>query len=512
MASALAVSPSVLTPGLYLVVDLLAGTSSPGTGMLRVVIMASKSSDGDLTHDTEVRAGAGEAVAAQAFGRGTVGHLAAKLVYRKYPAAQVDFVSVTPGSGVATLNLTLSGAPASDNVLDFDVMGRSFEVPWAVGETVDDIRDKIIDVILSMTNDLACTAVSGGAGIATLNSKVPGNVGNDILVDCSLRMGSTGTEAVNGSTSVSTSLTGATTDPNFTTALQSIEGQEYHVITPCLSNYDVANTSSTNNLKRIVDHIDGLNTGLNAKLQQFVVGYTGSLASATASAPDGNSASNAEFGEMLLCVNGRGLPGELGGRETGGRIAEESLDPAANRIGEKLDGYIGAKDKIADRPTLPESESALGHGVSLVSYTAQGIEQLVCAVTTHSQDDVGGPDRRLLDVQNVSATYIVARDIRNNLPLEFPNAKITRDIKPGEDPPPKGVIQERDIRSWIIVRLRFWQQQGVLDKQSLDDAIADGTLIVRVNDSDPRQVDIVLPFKIVQPLAKFGVVAQRLAS
>ena len=89
------------------------------------------------------------------------------------------------------------------------------------------------------------------------------------------------------------------------------------------------------------------------------------------------------------------------------------------------------------------------------------------------------------------------------------NAKITKDIAPGEDPPPKGVIEERDIKAFVISRLRFWQTQGVITKQSLDTAINGGTLIVEVNAQDETQVDIVLPFSIVPPLAKFGVVVQR---
>ena len=147
--------------------------------------------------------------------------------------------------------------------------------------------------------------------------------------------------------------------------------------------------------------------------------------------------------------------------------------------------------------------------MALVGYNAQGLEVLVRPVTTHSQDSTGAPDRRLLDAQNVAATYIVARDIRSALPAEFPNAKLVKDTEPGEDPPPKGVIEERDIKAFVISRLRFFQAQGVITKQSLDTAINGGTLIVQVNDSDASQVDIVLPFSIVPPLAKFGVVAQR---
>jgi phage tail sheath gpL-like len=159
----------------------------------------------------------------------------------------------------------------------------------------------------------------------------------------------------------------------------------------------------------------------------------------------------------------------------------------------------------ADRPTAAECETALDGGVSLITYTEYSeAEQLVRAVTCR------GSDKRCTDVQNVSATYVVSRDIRDNLPLAFPNAKITPDVEEGDDPPPAGVIEERDIKAWDINRLRAWQNKGVIQKASLDQAIADGSLVVQVNESDPTQVDMVLPFKIVQPLAKFGVVPQRI--
>jgi hypothetical protein len=112
----------------------------------------------------------------------------------------------------------------------------------------------------------------------------------------------------------------------------------------------------------------------------------------------------------------------------------------------------------------------------------------------------------------VDATYIVARDQRSNLWTEFKGSKITEDLEPGGDDLPEGVIEERDIKAFIISRLRYFQRKGVLRQASLDAAIADGTLIVQVNESDATQVDCVIPFEIVQPLAKLGVVVQRLPS
>lgn len=512
MSIPLAVSPSNLVPGLYLTVDLLAGSASPGTGTLKVALLASKSSDGDLTNDTEVRAGAGVASARTACGAGTVGALAAEWLYAAYPTAQVDFVSPAPGSGTATLGITLAGAPASNNVLDCDFMGRTWEVAWLVGESAADIATRLINSIVARTNSLSCTAVSGGSGICTVNSKVAGNVGNDIKVYIKLRSGTTGTETINAGTSVDSALSSGTTDPDLTNALAAIAGEEYHYIVPCLSNTDVANVASANNLSRIKTHVDAYDSGVSAKLQQFIAGYTGTVALGIASAPHANSAGNSQVGEILLSINDRSLPGELAGCEAGGRLAAVSIDPAANRIGEHLDNLTGARDTIADKPTDAEALSALTNGVSLVTYTAQGIPMLMRAITTHSQDDAGGADTRLLDTQNVDASYIVARDLKTSLWTEFAGAKITEDLEPGGDDLPTGVTEERDIKAFIISRLRYWQRQGVVQQAALDAAIDGGTLIVQVNESDATQVDTVIPFEIIQPLAKLGVVAQRVPS
>jgi phage tail sheath gpL-like len=177
-----------------------------------------------------------------------------------------------------------------------------------------------------------------------------------------------------------------------------------------------------------------------------------------------------------------------------------------------MTNYIGSRDKIADKPTSTELQTAIGSGVSPISYDATDAEWMVRPITTHSLDSAGGPDRRLLDAQNVHATYIVARDLRSSLWQQFSGSKISDDVAEGEDPPPQGVTEIRDIKSFTISRLRTWQNLGVIDKASLDTAIETGTLVIQVNPSDATQVDMNVPFEIVQPLAKLGVVAQRIPS
>lgn len=501
-----AVAAAILTPGIYISVNLLSGAASPGAGLLKILLLAPKAASGDLVANSEIRAGGGPDSAAVAWGIGTMGHLAAKQIYAEFPAAQVYFGAPTAGATASTLNVTASGTPTGNTSVHFDIMGREFDVAWNSGEAADTFKTRAINEINLRGADLAVTASSGGVGIITLTGKVLGRISTDILVKATLNLAATGTEAIAGAASL-TPLAGGTTDADFTTILGAAAGTEFAYIAICTSNTDSETTAGTGNVAKVVSHINTYNSGLNASLQQAITATTKTQANAKAAA----IARNSPVLQHVHCLNGRSLPCEFVGREVGGRVAAESIDPSANRIGELFDGVYASANPTADKPTAAISEDALGNGLSLIGYNAVGQAVMLRPVTTYSVDTSGAPDRRLLDVQNVSATYAVVRDLRSALPIEFAKAKIAKDSLPGEDPPPAGVTEERDIRGFVISRLRFWAREGVIQKATLDAVIADGSLIVQVNATDPTQVDIVIPMRIVQPLAKIGVVAQRRA-
>jgi len=501
------VAPSVVTPGLYLSVNLLAGSQSTGAGNRRIAILASKSASGNLTNDTERRTITSADDASTAFGPGTLGHLAAKIIFNKWPAAPVDVVSPAPGATLATLAVTAAGAPTSASVADVDVCGRTSQVTWEVGESPTQFAAKIIAWLNGLNDDLPVTSAAGAAGVLNINSKVNGNIGNDIIVEMKLRA-QTGTETLTGATTP-TKLAGGTTDPDLTTALTALVGRTYRYIIPCLSNTDAANVLASNNIKKTRTHINLYNTGLDARLQQQVVGYTGTVASAIASTPHTNSGGNDGTGEMILCIGGRSMPAEFAAWEAVGRAYATSLDPAANRIGELCEWLYGSHDVVADKPTAAESEQAIGGGVSLVSYNAQDAMFLVRAVTMHSQTTTGGADRRLLDTQNVDAVYDIAEDLQTALPQEFPNSKITADSDNPTDPLPPRTVTPRDIKAFIVSRMFTWAKLGVVDRTKLQTAVDAGDFIVEINSTDASQVDIVVPASILPPLAKMGVQVNR---
>jgi phage tail sheath gpL-like len=509
MSIPLAVSPSQKTPGVYVKVNLLAGAASPGDASLKVALLAPRGTGGNLTPETELRALAGAADASTAFGAGTPGHQWATEVYRRFPTAIVHAAAPSGAAGYAGLTAILSGAPSSANAIEYDIHGVTGEVAWLVGESPATVAGKLADAVAEKEDVLAVAAVATGAsGGFYIYSKVGGNPGEDVRVRLKLKAPATSTEGVTGCAS-HTALTGTTTDPDYTNVLALLSGNEYHLISPCLSNQDVASVSADNNVKRTVNHISAYNEGLNAKLQQYVVGLTTTVAEGIASSVDSNSGSNKEYGEILLFINSRDLPAKLAGAEVGSILRALSFNEAPNRIGELFDTLAGSHDVAADRPTPAESESALTGGVALMSYTDQGIPTLVRPVVTHCQYDNGGQDTRLLDRQNVDATYIVTRAIAAALPAEFPQAKITEDTTPEGEPPPDGVTEIRDVRAFVASILRFFARKGTLSRDRVESAIVDGSLIVRINPSDATQVDFVVPWQIVQPWVKSGLVTQR---
>lgn len=504
----LAVSPAVKTPGLYLSVNLLAGTSSPGTARLRALIIAPKSSAGSITPNTQLmQAVSGAEQVKTLLGPGTPGHLTAVALFAAHGLASVDVAAPTASAGASAAgSITFAGVVTSAMTIRFTVKGVVIDVAWLVGVTPAQFCTLAAAELSANSDYLPVAAAVDGVTPEKLNltAKIAGPWGNDVQYYADVVEGAGGT-----ATAAAAALSGGTTEPSFATVLSLVSGREYDFILGCVSNADAESSSSTSNPGRIKTHIDAYSSGASAKLQQAVIGLT-SAAEATAKA--GAIGRNHGPTQYVYCLNGQSLGCEFAGWEVGSRLKAEEIDPAVNRIGEAVgDGLYGARDPVGDKPTDVEVEDALNNGLSILNYDAQNTLFITRPITAHSQDSAGNPDSRLLDVSGVSGTYAFAKDLRISLPQEFKGAKIIRDLVPGDELPPAGVIEERDVKAFVVSKARTWVRRGVLRRDKLDDAIAAGTLIVKVDDTDETQVDIVIPEGIVKPLAKFSTVIQRVA-
>lgn len=497
----LAVDPTNPEPGFYLTVDLLRGSTSPGAAGVRgVIISPPATAGGDIGVGTEIRAVYSKEDVATAIGKG-LGYYAYRAIAANDAQALIDLVACAESAGAAaTGTFTAGGSVTAAMTWRLWVMGWYVDVSWAVGETPTDFAVKAVAALNAMSEDLFVIA-SSAIGVVTLTARSKGPAGNDVRIRVQQLAGTGGTLVAGAAT-----LTGGTTEPDMTTALTLIEGQEYDYILPCISNAE-AQAAGTTNMSRVEDHIDALDSGSDAKLQQAYVASTGSIASAKTGAIGRNSA----IMSHVLCVNAECLPCELAGADMGDRMRRRRLESNANRVLTKLLRVRGSKDPVADKPSGAEPTDAINNGVSLCSYNRQNEVIILRSVTTHSQDTGGNPDRRAFDTNEIDGLFDYGKDLRTFLPQEFLNpdggqVKLAKDREEGDEELPAGVVEERDVRSAIVRRtVGFWIPKGVIDGPHFESVVESGELKVQVNASDATQCDVFIPARAVKILAKMGV-------
>lgn len=497
-----AVASSVKTPGFYLIANLLGAVSNPGTAPNRTLLMAPKSSAGNIVPDTEVRQCFGPDDVAVALGAGTPGHLCAKRLFAQHGLASLDVVAPTASAGAAaTGSQTFTGPASQNSTIRFRIHGRIIDVAWLSGESAATFVTRAVATINAQAADLFVTAAADTADI-DYTAKVAGPWGNDVLINASIVEGGGGIAiTVNPA-----ALTSGTTEPSFATALALVSTRRYRRIIPCVSNADALSSSGTSNPGRLATHIDQYETGLGAKLQVGCVGITATIANAKAGAiAKNNEALQYVFGQTF-----EDLPAELAGAEVGDSIKCIALRPNFNRIGNKL-LLRGPKDAVTSKLTDAQVEDLLNNGV-----TPLGLEEgtnevfVIRPITTHSLFS-GAPDYRALDMSDTDGLYSVAEDLQVVLPQEFKNCSISPDLPAGSQPLPPGVVELRDVKNFTLSRLRAWVREGVVNGPALEAANDNDELIFEIDSGDPKQVNIFLPLKIIAPLAKMGAVVSKVA-
>lgn len=502
MGAPLAVDPSNPRPGLALSVQLLRGASSAGLAGLRALIITPPATvPGNIVVGTEVRTVYSKEDVETASGR-SLGYFAFQAFVANYPSALIDLVCCAESAGAAASgSLTFGGAPTVNSSWRVFCMGWSVDVFWNVGETTTQARDNNFPRINAIGTDLFVVATAGAAGVITLTARSKGPAGNDVTLRVVPLTGAGATLTPSGA-----KLTGGTTEVDMTTALASLS-REYDYIVPCVSNADAQSSGAANNPARVAAHIDANIVGFNSRLQQAVYASSGSIAQAKV----GAIARNHTNLEHYLSVNDESLPCEMAAAEAGDRMRRRAKESNANRVLQPLKRIRGSADVNADTPTDAEVIDAMTNGVTLQSYTANGAPILLRAITTHSQDTLGNPDKRCFDVNEIDALYDYAKDLRTGLPQEFMSpdgqVKIAKNRKEGDEPNPEGVIEERDAKAWVIRRtLSFWVPKGVIDGVKFQATVDDGTFICEVDAADENQLDIFIPAKAYKILAKISLV------
>lgn len=499
MGIPLAVQPSVKTPGVYLSVNLLAGVANPGLAALRTLLLAPKSSAGNISADTEIREVFGPDDVATALGPNTTGHLAAIKFFAKNPRGSMDVIAPAESAGAAAAATQhFSGTATQNSTIRAYVAGRTTDVAWNSGETAATFITRYVAAMNALSGNPTVAADATG-GDVTLTALVKGPWGNDVQTKLKIIAGGGGiTIGANPA-----ALTGGTTEPDFTTALALAATRSYRRIIPCVSNADATSASATSNPGRVQTHVANHQTGNNAKLQVYTVGHTGTIANVKA----GAVAKNDPAGQYVYGQNFQDLPCELAGADAGDALRCIGIRANFNRIGNAL-GLIGPYDPVGDKLTDGaggELEDVLNHGVSALDLSPiTNVVFVARPITTHSLNGAAA-DYRALDLPDTDGIYSVAEDIRDFLPQEYPNCSVVDDVPAQVQGLPESVVEVRDILGSIRSRLGLWVNKGVVDGAKLETALAEQQLSVEINDSDPTQVDIFLPLAIIKPLAKFGV-------
>jgi phage tail sheath gpL-like len=502
MSAPLAVDPSMMRPGIYVVVNFLRGASSPGAQGLRCAIISPPASTpGNQTVGTEIRQVFSAEEVETASGK-SLAFYAYKSLFANDPRAVTDLVLCAASAGAtATGTITFTGAPTSNMTFRFWGQGWSVDLPWNVGEANTVARDRAVTLINQLAADMSAIASAGSGGVVNITFRTVGPAGNDFRIRTSIITGAGATLPTSGAT-----LTGGTTEVDMTTALSTLGVKEYDYILICASNADAQSSSGTANPGRLAAHIDANLTGSAAKLQQGVYGSTGTIALAKTNA----IARNHTNLEHVLSRSDESLPCEVAAAELGDRMKRRRLESNANRVLQPLKRIKGAADPTTARTTDTEAQDALTNGVTLIGYAANtNAVMLERSITTHSQDTLGNPDRRCVDTNEPDSLYDYAKDLRAAIPQTYLSpdgqVKIAKDREPGDADNPAGVVEERDVKSTIANRtLGFWVPKGVIDGAAFEASLADGTLIVEINASDPTQCDIFIPAKVFKIAAKFG--------
>lgn len=502
----LAIDPTTRRPGVGVLINLRTGASSAAGGEIRYLLLGQKrTTGGTATVETLYEDMADADAVGTLAGVGGEAHLAAQRLFEEHPTASVDLIVLTEASGnAATGTITFDDTtPVSvDQTVTVKIAGREIEIVWAAGELDTVAATRLVAKITALTKILPVTASNGGGTLAavTITAKSKGQWGNDIKYSVATADGTGGSVVA-----AAAAMTNGTTNPVLTTALGLVAQREYRLIVPCLSNTDLSTASTTGGVGRIKTHITGYNTGIGALLQTAHFACTDSTTNAKAMANQHDS----EYFSHHLIRGALSLPCEWGAAIAGIYGREIRSDANHNFIGTEFRATLYGSPTIdTDALTAAEIEDLLTSGVSYVGYTLGGgrTPRLERPITTYFEDSDGNPDDRILDVGKVFGAIAVGADLRVQVARSFAGKKLLPALPSGNTPIPPNIVEEKDAKSLIVGRIRSqWVAAGVVNGTRLDEVLADGSLIVRVNPTDETQLDVFLPLRIVPPLVKTSI-------
>lgn len=467
------IPPGVRVPGSYVEIDNSRALRGLSEWPARVLLLGQRLAAGQTPALTPVRL-FDVAMARIAFGRGSMLATMAEAWFRANPTTEVWGLALDDvgGGAFAAGTIPVGGAATAAGVIALMVAGRRIEIPVAAAASNNAIAVNIAAAINALP-DLPVTAAAA-TNTVTVTARHRGEAGNAI----DLRHSHLAGEALPAGLTVNiTAMTGGTTNPNATTALDAVAETWFtDIVTPWTDATNLAALEAR------------LATGFGPLVMRDAHGWaglSGTLAALTTLGAGRNSPHVSILG-LRGCPT---PPWELAATLAAVCVPALTIDPARPVQTLELPGVVAPR--IADRFIFTERDALLRDGISTVRHNDAGQTFVERIITTYQTNASGAEDVSYLDVETLKTLAYLRFDLRQLIALRFPRHKLADDgtaFARGQ-----AVVTPGTIRAEIIARFKQWEAQGLVE--GVEQFKAD--LIVRRSPNDPNRVDALLPPDLV---------------
>lgn len=427
-------------------IDVYFGASVSGAGGAprTILILASGTSAGTATADTECFLIDVDDTAKTKGGAGSEMHLTAKAVRATHPFATLKGIVVAAPSGVAaTSTLTIVTTATADGNYTIWIHGVAINVFIKTGDTATTQATNVKNAINAQA-DFLCVTATSSVGVVTIAFRHIGTRGNTTK----LRQ----IYDVTGSTyTLSGAVLGATVagtgDDVLTTALATANTSRYH--------YYVASHLTSTQCAAIQAQLNTAAGPLVGKRQQAILASVISFGSLTTIAQTLNDPRV----QMLWQPNGENLPCQIAGAWAGRRALLEGTSisvnlSSMNPTAVDLWPVISAPPYESDWVTDSQANSALDVGITPLQVRGDGHAFIPLSITTRSLDSSSNPDTRTTCTNYVTVPDAFADEFVVWFPSAFPDKKLRDDQQSGDDVMPADCTTPGNIKAQWYARTK----------------------------------------------------------
>ena len=437
------------------------GTVSAASLPMYLLLVGMRTSAGNLTLDSEIRAVTSADEAITAGGIGSQLHRMWLAAQKVAPDVPKYMLAVTESAGTAaTTTSVISGTWTVAGEITLYIAGVAITVDIGAADAIDTVGANIV-AKWNANADLPVTAsYSPGTDTLTLTHRQLGAQGLDQIVyldkakaPAGFAMTLVGSAAVNGiGVRMGAAGTGTGTENN-TVALTStsLVGKRWARIASA--------ANDTSNAARAEAFVNTQAGPTVIKLEQLIFGHNGSLGAATTLA---QTDLNAQRAQVMAFRNCEAHPCEIAAANAALRAATEQTDPVPDYDGKVLTG-LPPQRFDADVWTPAEENSLLNVGATPIT-TVNGESKIVRAITTYCLNGAL-QDERTLDIGDAVFPDYGLLDLQLLYETEFrpANKYVRDDPQNGEQEPPENVGTPSMWVSSVKKRYAEWFKEGWIE-------------------------------------------------